>query len=654
MSPTRILLAIVPIVAVAVAGCAFWSAGMADSGSATANARPAAYLVAETRPVDANLLDADERDADESLESIGTLQASQKPTGRVESKQADPPNRLKLFRDWPTPDAVIVFSGQQHGYLEPCGCSPQFQKGGLARRLGFVNSLRQQKWPLVLADLGGILDDHTQQLPEGKLAVGQEQSLAKLEIAFEALQHMGYTAVNFSSEELGVPNGFIGLMGTLININNPPQPRLLNANLEMTDQSFIDEGLLLRSTTRLVGNTKIAFVGVVGEKHKERLNDPEIKSLQTPDHALRSSLGKLIRESDLQVLLLAGDFAEAQRLAKSFPELDVIIHGHDAEEPTGRPEWLIQVRMSRNKVGFVSGSDGKNIRRVEEETGAKIELNDDGSMTVSSTNAAAADKAVEQVRLLAKVPSLDKLGKTMLVTIGKRGKYTGTIGLFSKGDTRARFELVPLDDRFDDDKDIRELLDVKYMQKLAALDLVKSSPKVPYPDGPELSFAGSEACKTCHPTVFAKWSSTRHAHALDTLVNGVVHNNKKIAGGKHVNPECINCHVTGFPYKSGFDGSDATKHLFGNGCENCHGPASEHVAVYRNLQSTKEEQKRANRRVHRDPQTDEKHVCARCHDFENDPGFKLDERWPEVEHGVEAGEDQKLWPKIREKLGRKE
>src|SRR5207249_594262 len=114
------------------------------------------------------------------------------------------------------------------------------------------------------------------------------------------------------------------------------------------------------------------------------------------------------------------------------------------------------------------------------------------------------------------------IGKTMLVTIGKKGKYTGAIGIFAKEKDpkdRTRFELVPLDDRFAEDESIRDLLDVKYIEKLAELKVVESAPKVPFdPARPELSYVGAQACEQCHPTVFKKWSSTRHASALKTLV----------------------------------------------------------------------------------------------------------------------------------------
>ena len=56
--------------------------------------------------------------------------------------------------------------------------------------------------------------------------------------------------------------------------------------------------------------------------------------------------------------------------------------------------------------------------------------------------------------------------------------------------------------------------------------------------------------------------------------------------------------------------------------------------------------------VHAEPQTEDHNLCRRCHDGENDPKWDLDNRWAEIDHGTEAGEDQKLWPAIREKLSR--
>src|SRR5687767_4715814 len=68
---------------------------------------------------------------------------------------------VPLFKDWPAnqkPDAVIVFSGQTWGLLQPCGCSRP-QTGGLERRAEFIDTLKAKGWPVAGVDLGDLYPD---------------------------------------------------------------------------------------------------------------------------------------------------------------------------------------------------------------------------------------------------------------------------------------------------------------------------------------------------------------------------------------------------------------------------------------------------------------------------------------------------------------
>src|SRR2546426_3771802 len=56
------------------------------------------------------------------------------------SNEDAPPAGPPLFRDWPKPDVALLLTGEQNGYLQPCGCSA-IQLGGLARRYNFSQSL---------------------------------------------------------------------------------------------------------------------------------------------------------------------------------------------------------------------------------------------------------------------------------------------------------------------------------------------------------------------------------------------------------------------------------------------------------------------------------------------------------------------------------
>ena len=84
-----------------------------------------------------------------------------------------------------------------------------------------------------------------------------------------------------------------------------------------------------------------------------------------------------------------------------------------------------------------------------------------------------------------------------------------------------------------------------------------------------IPYAGSQACGTCHAKITASWQITRHARAYASL-------QKKC---KDYCPDCLPCHVTGSQEhdKKGFRSPTITPNLFNIQCEECHGPAKEHL-----------------------------------------------------------------------------
>src|SRR5215813_492630 len=105
--------------------------------------------------------------------------------GHPERKKVDPiAANGEIFVGWPKPDVALVFSGEQNGYLEPCGCAGlENQKGGLKRRFTFLKQLRDKGWDVVAMDLGGM---------ESGTGI---QAGFKIDFSYRALTKMGYAAI---------------------------------------------------------------------------------------------------------------------------------------------------------------------------------------------------------------------------------------------------------------------------------------------------------------------------------------------------------------------------------------------------------------------------------------------------------------------------
>lgn len=84
--------------------------------------------------------------------------------------------------------------------------------------------------------------------------------------------------------------------------------------------------------------------------------------------------------------------------------------------------------------------------------------------------------------------------------------------------------------------------------------------------GGTIPYQGISVCADCHDT--SGWDGTRHAMAYETLR----------AIGQQNNPQCVVCHTVGAGVPGGFVNETTSSHLTAVQCENCHGPAGNHVA----------------------------------------------------------------------------
>lgn len=91
------------------------------------------------------------------------------------------------------------------------------------------------------------------------------------------------------------------------------------------------------------------------------------------------------------------------------------------------------MKIDKEKIGALIGPGGKNIRGIIDETGVKIDVEDDGTVKIYSNDAEAMQMAVEKVDELTAVPELGKTYRGRVVKIAEFGAFVnlfpGTDGL---------------------------------------------------------------------------------------------------------------------------------------------------------------------------------------------------------------------------------
>ena len=84
---------------------------------------------------------------------------------------------------------------------------------------------------------------------------------------------------------------------------------------------------------------------------------------------------------------------------------------------------MISIKVPVDKIGAVIGPGGKTIRGIQEETGANVDIQDDGTVFVSSVDGDSAKKAVETIELLTKEAKVGEIYTGKVVRIMPFGAF---------------------------------------------------------------------------------------------------------------------------------------------------------------------------------------------------------------------------------------
>jgi polyribonucleotide nucleotidyltransferase len=103
-------------------------------------------------------------------------------------------------------------------------------------------------------------------------------------------------------------------------------------------------------------------------------------------------------------------------------EMEKTMETHRAELSKWAPR-IITIKVPIDKIGEIIGPKGKNIRALQEETGAQINIADDGTVTIASVSGEGGERARARIAGMTEMPEIGRVYEGVV-------KSTTTFGAF--------------------------------------------------------------------------------------------------------------------------------------------------------------------------------------------------------------------------------
>ena len=225
------------------------------------------------------------------------------------------------YRTWPVPNVAIVVTGQQHGYIEPCGCTGlDRQKGGVARRFTFMKELRSRGWQLVPVDAGNQVRRYG------------PQSAIKFQRTAEALKSMDYQLVGLGPDDVRLASGEVL---AVVLADSPETALYASANVTIVDRSLMPQQKVVTA-----GGMRIGLTSILDPDSLEATLSDDI-TVEKPIEAAHRSISEMANLSvSYRVVTFFGKEEAAAQLVREVPGFDLVIVGGGAGEPTYKPQAI--------------------------------------------------------------------------------------------------------------------------------------------------------------------------------------------------------------------------------------------------------------------------------------------------------------------------
>ncbi len=416
---------------------------------------------------------------------------------------------------------VVFVTADLRGQIAPCGCS-EAMRGGLGKTAAIIGKTRASGVPAVFVDAGDALFERTGFAADE--AVGERRRAQAIADAFRAMR-IGAQFFGPLDDALG-PDFRRSLALPEL---GPGQTRLLDAGrwkLGVVSGTSAAELTAAAAKVRASGaRFVVALFGAAPAEAQAARGVDLVVAAQAPE-----TVGA--EWDDGRLLRGALPVAQVQSRGRSVLRVDV------SPGPQGGP---IELARGQGDIERELKAQGQRLDLLRRELGA-VGLSPER-------------KRLLDARLHELVLRREQLAAQAQATALQPGTFT------------VRF--VPVEAALPEDPGVQKII-ADYDRDVAQLNLAwakEHGEPCPPPAKGEAAYAGSEACRSCHPNPFTVYDKTGHARAYTTLESVQ----------KQYRLDCVACHVVGFQQAGGVCRVDQVDGRQNVGCENCHGPGSIHV-----------------------------------------------------------------------------
>jgi polyribonucleotide nucleotidyltransferase len=174
----------------------------------------------------------------------------------------------------------------------------------------------------------------------------------------------------------------------------------------------------------LEGTRYVVLSDILGDE--DHLGDMDFKVAGTQDGVTSLQMDIKIAGITEEIMKVALAQAKGGRL-HILGEMDKAIHGARAELGEHAPR-IEQIKIPTDKIRDVIGTGGKVIREIVEKTGAKINIEDDGTVKIASADGESIKAALKWIRSLTAEPEVGEIYDGKIVKVMDFGAFVNFFG----------------------------------------------------------------------------------------------------------------------------------------------------------------------------------------------------------------------------------